>query len=483
LTAPLASGDKGRSTVALDYRNYPILVVDDEPDILRAFRFNYDDEFEVLTAEGGAEGLALITEHRPAVIVSDQRMPSMSGTEFLSRSMEIHPDAMRIVLTGYTDMDALVEAVNESHIYRYVTKPWDTDEMRLTLRRAIEVFDLTAENKRLVKELQHLNERLADENAYLREATVSWASEIVGTSPAIRRVLEMVEKVGPQPTTVLVLGETGTGKELVARAIHATSERRDKLFVGVNCAELSAGVLESELFGHRKGAFTGADGDRKGLFEVADGGTLFLDEISETTRDLQGKLLRALQEGEIRPVGESQPRKVDVRVVVATNRDLKGEVKAGKFREDLFYRVNAFPIEVPPLRERTEDVALLTEHFVRRLSSQLKKRIGDPTPETLAILSRYQFPGNVRELANEIERAIILAEPGGPLSEDLLSEHVKAAGAGDAPPGTLQRRTDDFEREQIRRTIDECEGVKTRAAEALGITYRGLLKKMRRLGM
>ena len=469
--------------MSIDYRNYPVLVVDDEPDILRAFRFSYDDEFEILTATGGAEGLKLVEEHRPAVIVSDQRMPSMTGTEFLHRSMAIHPGAVRIVLTGYTDMDALVQAVNESQIYRYVTKPWDTDEMRVTLRRAIEVFDLATENRRLVMELQHLNQRLADENAYLREATVSWASEIVGTSSAIQRVIELVAKVGPQPTTVLIQGETGTGKELVARAVHAASERRDKLFVAVNCAELSAGVLESELFGHRKGSFTGADTDRKGLFEVADGGTLFLDEISETTRDLQGKLLRALQEGEIRPVGESQPRKVDVRVIAATNRDLKGEVKAGKFREDLFYRVNAFPIEVPPLRERTEDIAILAEYFIRRLSSQLKKRIGDATPEALGVLSRYPFPGNVRELANEIERAIILADEGGALSEDLLSEHVQAAASGDAAPGTLQRRTDDFEREQIRKAIDEADGVKTRAAEALGITYRGLLKKMRRLGM
>jgi len=469
--------------VALDYRNYPILVVDDEPDILRAFRFNYDDEFEILTAESGAEGLELIEEHRPAVIVSDQRMPSMSGTEFLSRSLAIHPPAVRIVLTGYTDMDALVEAVNESQIYRYVTKPWDTDEMRLTLRRAIEVFDLATENKRLVKELQQLNDRLTDENAYLREATVSWAAEIIGTSPAIRRVIDLVAKVGPQPTMVLIQGETGTGKELVARAVHASSERRDKLFVAVNCAELSAGVLESELFGHRKGSFTGADGDRKGLFEVADGGTLFLDEISETTRDLQGKLLRVLQEGEIRPVGETQPRRVDVRVVAATNRDLKAEVKAGKFREDLFYRVSAFPIEVPPLRERTEDIPILTEHLIGRLSAQLKKRISEATPEALAVLMRYSFPGNVRELANEIERAIILADAGGPLSEDLLSEHVQASASGDAAPGALQRRTDDFEREQIRKAIDEADGVKTRAAEALDITYRGLLKKMRRLGM
>jgi two-component system response regulator HupR/HoxA len=469
--------------VSLDYRSFPILVVDDEPDILRAFQLNYEDEFEIMTANGGVEGLALLAENRPAVIVADQRMPEMSGTEFLKRSMDVRPEAVRIVLTGFTDMDALVEAVNESQIYGYVTKPWDTDEMRLTLKRAIEKFDLESENKRLVDELQQLNARLNEENAYLREATVSWSGEIVGKSPAIRHVLDLVEKVAPQATTALVLGETGTGKELVARAIHAASERRDKLFVAVNCAELSDTLLESELFGHRKGSFTGATTDRKGFFEVADGGTLFLDEVSETTRDLQGKLLRVLQEGEIRPVGESQMKRVDVRVIVASNRDLKAEVQSGNFREDLYFRVCMFPIEIPPLRKRPDDIHLLAQHFVRTLSVQLKKRVDGVTPEALAVLERYSFPGNVRELANEIERAIILAEPKAPITEDLLSEHVQAVATKDAPPGALQRRTDDFEREEIQRVIDENGGVKTRAAAALGITYRGLLKKMRRLGM
>src|SRR5207237_756726 len=245
----------------------------------------------------------------------------------------------------------------------------------------------------------------------------------------------------------------------------------------------SEGILESELFGHRRGAFTGAVADRKGLFEVADGGTLFLDEISETSAALQAKLLRVLQEGEIRPVGETRARTVDVRVIAATNRRLEDEVKAGRFREDLYYRLRAVPLRLPPLRDRREDIPALARHLTRRLAAQLKKAVGEPTDETLALLSRYAFPGNVRELANEIERAVLLADPGAPLTEDLFSERLQEGAADGAAPGLLQSRTEAFEREQVEAALARAGGVKTRAAEELGITYRGLLKKMRRLGM
>jgi len=466
----------------LDYRRFPVLVVDDEADILRSFRFNYGDDFEILTAESGEEGLVLLEQHPIAVIVADQRMPRMDGTEFLRRSVAVRPEAVRVILTGYTDIDALVSAVNASQIYRYITKPWDADEMRLTLKRAIEVYDLAAENNRLVGELKILNSRLSAENAYLREATVA-SSEIVGTSAGIRHVLELVAKVASSPTTVLIQGETGTGKELVARAIHQGSHRRDNLFVAVNCAALSEGVLESELFGHKKGAFTNAISDRKGMFEVADGGTLLLDEISETSGALQAKLLRVLQEGEIRPVGETQPRKVDVRVLAATNRTLKDEVTAGRFREDLYFRLSVFPLVIPPLRERRDDIPIIARYLTQRLAQQLKKRVEGPSPEALALLARHEFRGNVRELANEIERAILLAEPGAMLTEDLLSDGIQQLAGRDGDAGLLQQRTDDFERDQIRLALERGNGVKSRAAEELGITYRGLLKKMRRLGM
>jgi two-component system response regulator HupR/HoxA len=467
--------------VAVDYRQFPVLVVDDEPDILRAFSFNYGEEFDVLSAPSGARGLELLAAHDPAVIVADQRMPAMTGTEFLERSMKIRPDAIRIILTGYTDVEAIIQAINNSRIYRYVTKPWESEELRITLRRAIEAFHLTRENARLVEELRRAYERVAAENAYLRK--MDRAHEIVGESQAIQEVLDLIARVAASRTTVLIEGETGTGKELVARAIHATGPRRDHLFVPVNCAALTEGVLESELFGHRRGAFTGAVEDKKGLFEVADGGTLFLDEVSETSSALQAKLLRVLQEGEIRPVGETRTRTVDVRVIVATNRRLEDEVKNGRFREDLYYRLRVFPISVPPLRERVEDIPALASHLLRRLAAQVKKPVPEPTPDVLALLARYPFPGNVRELANELERALLLAEPGAPLTEDLLSERLQEVSANGASPSLLQRRTDVFEREQIESAITRAGGVKSRAAEELGITYRGLLKKMKRLGM
>ncbi|HJW69905.1 MAG TPA: sigma-54 dependent transcriptional regulator [Candidatus Binatia bacterium] len=468
--------------MALDYHEFAVLVVDDEPDILSSFRYNYGEDFDVLTAESGPRGLELLAEHDIAVIVADQRMPQMSGTEFLERSMHVRPDAIRIILTGFTDVDALVQAVNLSRIYRYVTKPWSSEELRLTLLRAIEAFHLTRENARLVEELRRANERLAVENAYLRES-VTMPTEIVGVSGAIHRVLELVARVAPTSSTVLISGETGTGKELVARAIHAASPRRDELFVAVNCASLSEGVLESELFGHRRGAFTGAVGDRKGLFEVADGGTLFLDEVSETTPSLQANLLRVVQEGEIRPVGDNRSYPVDVRIITATNRRLEEEIKANRFREDLYYRLSVFPIHIPPLRERREDIPVLARHLVHQLAAQLRKRVGEPTPEALEQLVRHPFPGNVRELANELERAILLADPGAPITEDLLSEQVQESAAADAPPGVLQARTSDFERQQILAALERAGGVKTKVADELGLSYRGLMKKLRRLGL
>jgi two-component system response regulator HupR/HoxA len=467
--------------VEIDYRSWPVVVVDDEPDILRSFRFNYGDEFDVLVAESGAAGLELLQRHDPAVIVADQRMPVMSGVEFLERAMTVRPDANRIILTGYTDVESIVQAINTGRVFRYVNKPWDSEELRLTLRRAIEMFHLTRENARLVGELRVANDRLSTENAYLRGTATDY--EIVGESAGIRGVLEGIAKVAPSRTLVLVEGETGTGKELVARAIHAASPRRDRLFVALNCASLSEGILESELFGHRRGAFTGAVADRKGLFEVADGGTLFLDEISETTPELQAKLLRVLQDGEIRLVGDNHPRRVDVRVVAATNRRLEDEVKAGRFREDLYYRLRVFPIRIPPLRERLEDVPTLARHLVRRVATQLGKAVGEPTDEALALLASYPFPGNVRELANEIERAVLLTDAGEPVGEDALSEHIQEAALDGTAPGALRRKTEDVEREEIAAAIKRSGGNKTHAAEALGITYRGLLKKMKRLGI
>jgi len=468
--------------VEFDVRSHAVLVVDDEPDILRAFELSYGDELTVLTAASGAAGLAVLEARDVAVVVADQRMPGMTGSEFLERSVAVRPDAVRIVLTGYTDIEGLVRAVNTTHVWRYVAKPWDSEELRLALLRAIELFHLKRENTRLLEALRRANARLTAENAYLR-AVAEPPSEIIGESAAVRRLHELVARVASSRSTVLLEGETGTGKELVARAIHAASPRREALFVAVNCAALSEGILESELFGHRRGAFTGALADRKGLFEVADGGTIFLDEVSETTPGLQAKLLRVVQEGEVRPVGDTRARRVDVRVIAATNRTLADEVAAGRFRGDLYYRLRVFPIAVPPLRERREDVPLLARHFVPRLAAELGKPIGELTPEALDALARYPFPGNVRELRNELERAILLADPGAPLGEDLLSEAVQAPASANGAGGLLQRRTEDFERQQLIAALERHGGVKMRVAEEMGMTYRGLMKKLRRLGL
>jgi two-component system response regulator HupR/HoxA len=471
---------------AVDYRAFPVLVVDDEPDILTSFRVAFRDEFDVACAGSGPEGLRMMQERPVAVAVVDQRMQEMTGTEFLARSADVCADAVRIILTGYSDIGQLIDAVNTCRIYRYVTKPWDHQEMRITLRRAIERYRLERENARLVDELRAANERLAQENTYFRarEARAFAADGLVGSSPSMRRVLELVDKVAHSSTTVLVLGETGTGKELVARAVHARSPRKDRLFVAVNCAALTDTLLESELFGHRRGSFTGAMSDKKGLFEVASGGTLFLDEIGETSGPLQAKLLRVLQEGEIMPVGDTRPRKIDVRVVGATHRDLETLVREGGFRQDLYYRLRVFPIRVPPLRDRCDDVPALVSHFIAKHADKLGKRIPGVTDEALARLVGYAYPGNVRELENEIERAVLLAEPGAPITEAELSEVFLGEGELDTHGASrLRGRADALQRAEIQAALERHDGRRALAAKDLGMTYRGLLKAMHRLGM
>lgn len=465
----------------IDYRGYPILVVDDEPDILRSFQINYGDDFTILTASNGTAGLGLLRDHDAGVIVADQRMPGMSGAEFLEHALGVRPDAVRIILTGYADHEALIRAVNTGRVYRYVAKPWESEDLRDTLQGAIERFHLGRENSRLVAELQRANARLAVENEYLKE-TAAADTSLIGNGPALMKIKDMIARVAPNKTTVLIVGESGTGKELVARAIHEASPRRNKLYVCRNLANIPETLMESELFGHRKGAFSGATEHRKGLFEVADGGTFFLDEITEIALPLQVKLLRVLQEGEIYPLGQNEPRKVDVRILAATNRNLEQCVKEGKLREDLYFRLRVFPITVPPLRDRREDIPALVLHFVERISHQLKRRPVAVSDEALALLQRYRFPGNVRELEHAIERALVLADPGEPLTEDLfLDQPMQEAVAGDG--GALQSQTADFERAKIEEALARVDGVKAHAARELGMTYRGLLKKMQRLGM
>jgi len=353
---------------------------------------------------------------------------------------------------------------------------------------AAQHISLAAENARLVARLRHAEQRLEGENRFLkqREADATF-SGIVGRSAGVEAVLRAVEKVRETRVPVLIQGETGTGKELVARALHYTSSRRERLFVAQNCSALAENLLESELFGHVKGAFTGADRDKKGLFELADGGTLFLDEVGEAPLSIQAKLLRVLQEGEIWPVGATKPRTVDVRVVSATHRDLERMVREGGFRQDLFYRLHVYPVRMPALRERREDIPLLARHFLDRYAREFGRAVTGFVPEAVERLAVYDWPGNVRELQNEVQRALITRTDGDLIQIDDLSPRLLGRSAvsdsGDLPRGPLKDMLDAVERLLLQRALREHHNNKTRAAEALGVTREGLHKKLARFGL
>jgi Nif-specific regulatory protein len=349
---------------------------------------------------------------------------------------------------------------------------------------------LAVANARLIKRLVAAEDRLVKENVFLKgreEKRRSAAVEIIGKSDVMKKVVGQLDKVVDTRVTVLIEGETGTGKELIAAAVHYRSRRRDKLFVAQNCAALAESLLESELFGHKKGSFTGATDEKKGLFEIADGGTLFLDEITETPMSLQSKLLRALQEGEIRPVGATSPKHVNVRIVAATNRNLEDEVKAGRFREDLYYRLKVFPLRLPPLRERREDIPLLATHFLARYAEEIGKPAGGFTQQAMELMMGYNWPGNVRELQNEVQRLVIQLEPGAFATPELLSPRIRQVeglvGRAGVTKGTLKDMMDAVEKFFLLESLREHHNNKTNSAKSLGITREGLHKKLRQYGI
>jgi len=466
-----ASGDPVEETT--------VLVVDDEPRVLDALEAVLAAEFRILRAGHGEEALArLAAEPDVAVIVTDHRMPGMTGVELLRRSQEHTPDAVRIVLTAYTDVDSLMEAINTGRIYHFVPKPWEPNELLLVVRRAAERWRLARENARLRDELELAYNALRREAAAGREKPPSFDA-LVGAASGLRSAVELARKVLDGDTTVLLLGETGTGKEMFAQLIHGNGTRGAKPFVAQSCGALPDSLLESELFGHARGAFTGAIGERKGLFEEADGGTIFLDEVGETSPAMQLRLLRVLQEGEVRRVGGSTTRKVDVRVVAATNADLEADVAAGRFRRDLYYRLNVFPIRLPPLRERAEDIAALADHFLRQACRHARRVVPAVGPEALQLLRGYPWPGNVRELENELERAVALADDGRPLGPAHLSERIVVGAAAAPSVRTLNDAVEALKRRMIEDALREC-GSKTRAAEQLGLTRQSLQQMLRR---
>jgi two-component system response regulator HupR/HoxA len=456
-----------------------VLVVDDEVRVLDALEAILAEEFRVLRAIGGEEALALLAaEPAVAVIITDYRMPAMTGVELLRRSQELAPDAVRIVLTAYTDVDSLMDAINTGRIYHFVAKPWDPKELLVIVRRAAERYTLAQENVRLRDDLELALNALRREAAEIRARPLSF-DRLIGVDTGLRSAVELVRRVLDADTTVLLLGETGTGKELFARLLHDNGPRRQARFVAQNCGALSESLLESELFGHVRGAFTGAVGERKGLFEEADGGTVFLDEVGEMSAATQTRLLRALQEGEIRRVGASASRKVNVRIVAATNVDLDAEVEAGRFRRDLYYRLNVFPIRLPPLRERAGDIPALAEHLLKIYRQRARRSVPGISAEALRCLRAYPFPGNVRELENEIERAVMLAEDGRPIAPEHLSDRVRQAPGPGPGPSTLNDAIEQLKRRMIEDALREC-GSKTRAAERLGLSRQSLQQMLRR---
>ncbi len=444
-----------------------VLVVDDEENlrlVLKTLLRRHG--YEVETAESGEEALAMVDSFGPDVILTDVRMPKMGGLDLLSTLKAKGNLATVIVMSAYGNMDLAIEAM-KAGAYDYVQKPFKPDEVVLALRKAEERELLRRENRVLRDEIRK-------EHKF---------EDILAKSQKMQDIFKTIAKIADYKTTVLVTGESGVGKELIARAIHRRSNRRGGNFVAINCGAIPENLLESELFGHKKGAFTDAVQDRRGLFEEASGGTLFLDEIGELPLGLQVKLLRVLEDEKIRRLGETRDIQVDVRIIAATHRDLLGETKAGRFREDLFYRLNVLPIHCPPLRERREDVPLLIDHFLARNNARLGTAIRGIDTEARRLLYEYAWPGNVRELENTIERAMVLSESDQLVAVD-LPERIREA----RDPVQLQLSSGELsvkktmrviEEILIRRALQKTKGNRTRAAEVLEISHRALLYKIK----
>jgi two-component system response regulator HydG len=443
-----------------------VLVVDDQKNMRATTAIVLREAgYAVAEAEDGGAAIQRVAAETFDVVLTDVRMGAVDGMEVLRATIEASPTTQVIVMTAYGTIESAVEAIRRG-AYDYLPKPFKEDELLLRVAKAVE-------KRRLLGEVSLLAAGFRDRYGL---------EHIVGRSPSIRELLDRVVRVAPTDATVLVSGESGTGKELVARALHASSGRSQKPFVPVNCAAITETLLESELFGHAKGAFTGAIRARRGLFEEASGGTLFIDEIGETAPGFQAKLLRALQEGEIRRVGESLPVKVDVRVIAATNQDLRLAVQQKRFREDLFYRLNVVPLRVPPLRERREDVPLLAAAFLERQAKRTGQR-RTLAPDALEKLVAYDWPGNVRELENMIEQAAALSASAEIRAEDVLLEHAPPAPAVDGRPPTLAGAVDDCERRVIEAALQRCHGDLGQVARELAISSTTLWRKMKRHGI
>jgi two-component system NtrC family response regulator len=454
------------------------LIVDDEPNYqIVLSELLREEGYEIFTAGNGEEALKTVNETDLDLIITDMRMPGLDGLGLLKAVKAMNPDLPVIMVTAFGEVEKAVAAM-KAGAYNYLTKPFNNDELVLSTKKAIEHYSVLRENIRLRDEMRH---------------RISFAN-MVGRNKKMQSIYNLIEKVAPTSTSVLITGESGTGKELVARAIHFNSPREKAPFISINCAGLPENLLESELFGHEKGAFTGAIALRKGRFELADTGSIFLDEVAEMAMPLQAKLLRVLQERTFERVGGNQTLHVDVRIIAATNKDLKEEVDKGNFREDLYYRLNVLHIHLPPLRERTDDIPMLAAHFVSKFSRELNKSGLEIAPETVRFLTTLPWDGNIRELENTIERAAILCSGNLIRPEDVQPDTVgnkdgmqwidgfdveQAIPANTPLPDVL----DGIEKKMVLTALEKSENIQTKAAEALGITKSQLQYKMKKHGI
>lgn len=453
-----------------------ILVVDDEESIREFLDIMLRKEgYEVTMAEDGAKAIDVLKKKTFDLVISDMQMPQVTGMELLKHVKDNFPDLLFMMITAFGTTETAVEAMKLG-AYDYITKPFKIDEVRIVIGNALKSKNLEVENRALKKEL-------VKENSF---------QNIIGNSDSMHRIFELVRRVSQAPTNVLITGESGTGKEVVAKAIHYNGPLKDKPFVTINCGAIPENLMESEMFGHKKGSFTGAVIDKSGLFEVADGGTLFLDEVGELPLSIQVKLLRAIQERIIRRVGATDDIKVDVRIIAATNRDLEKMVNDGTFRQDLYYRLNVILIKTPSLRERRDDITLLANHFLKKYNDRLTKNIGGISQEAMEILKKYDYPGNVRELENIIERTVAL-EAGSTILPESLPPFVntpsgrKMASSQEIEIGAegidLDRIVGQIEKELLIKAIHVANGTKKKAAKLLNISFRSMRYRVEKYGL
>ena len=467
-------------------RQQSLLIVDDESANLQKLCRTFLGAYHILEATEGIQALDLLKNHSVDGIITDQRMYGMSGVELLKRSLEFQPDAVRIMLTGYTEVEDLMDAINEGHVHRYITKPWNPLTLKQSVEQELRNRELKLENSRLASALQKANQNLQKENSQLRTEVLRLQnsySDFIYESEEMRQLLELVDRVVETDSTVLIQGETGTGKELLARYIHQKSGRTTASFLPVNCGAVPADLVESSFFGHYKGAFTGATSNSKGFFRQANNGTIFLDEIGEAPIDLQIKLLRVLQEGEILPVGATTAQTVNVRVVASTNQRLDRLVEEGKFRQDLFFRLNVFSVTIPPLRARCVDIEVLARHFMEQACFRLGKESADIGEPTFKLLRKYRWPGNVRELENEIERLAILCSGGQEIEPAQLAERIQNSSGNPLDgktEGSLKKQILDLEKKLILAALNTHRNNKSQAARSLGITRQTIISKLKK---